>query len=81
MRRESEPWLVERAVLAACLRDATGGVRDKVAASLDPIFFQDEENRRTWKAIEALQTPVDEVSLAQGIGSLTLEHGGGLKGL
>ena len=81
MRRESEPWLVERAVLAACLRDASGGVRDKVAASLDPIFFQDEENRRTWKAIEALQTPVDEVSLAQGIGSLTLEHWGGLKGL
>lgn len=81
MRRESEPWLVERAVLAACLRDPSGGVRDRVAASLDPIFFQDEENRRTWKVIEGLQTPIDEVSLAQGIGSLTLEHWGGLRGL
>ena len=81
MRRESESWLVERAVLAACLRDSSGSTRDKVAANFDPIYFQDEECRRTWKSIESLQTPIDELSLAQSIGPLTLEHWGGLKGL
>ena len=72
---------MERAVLAAALKDPSGATRDRLAEQLHPFMFQNQDNRELWSMIRGLSGMVDEVSLAQAMGPITLEHWGGLRGL
>jgi len=48
---------------------------------LHPFLFRDHGHRELYNTICGLAPPIEEVSLAQSMGRLTLEECGGLKGL
>jgi len=77
--RETE--LVERALVAAMFRDPSGEVKSSLKEQLHPFYFRDSELRGLYTLIVGLSGYVDEVSVADAMGPLTLEHWGGLRGL
>ena len=77
----NDPHMLERAVLCHALSDPSGVTRDRLFRGLHPFLFREPMHRELFVAVSKLIPPLEEVSLAQGMGRLTLEECGGLKGL
>ena len=76
-----DPHMLERAVLCHALRDPSGETRDRIFQGLHPFLFRDHGYRELYMVIAGLNSPIDEVGVAQSMGGLTLDAVGGLRGL